>query len=351
MTDSGRLVVYGATGSTGRRVTEVAAAAGLEPVLAGRRRDALESMAAPHGLEVRVADLEPAALDSALEAAGVVVSCAGPYSLIGRPVADAAVRAGAHYVDFSGEPRWVQGLIDEVDRPARAAGTAIVPAVGGSTVGDLAAQLAARSLPRVEAITVGLRIVGMRPSSASIRSSVELVAGGAPVVDARVRRFEKAGGRTRDLPGGPGALFPSPDALLLGRVWPEAHCETYMQFPAFRFTGPAFAAAASGLSQPSILALTRRALAAARRPLSRLRGSGGRVVATAVAQGGGERSVARAFSDGIYDLTAVAAGVAIQHLLSADEPPSGVRSWGEVTGKAEAAAAEAGVRLTGPTLD
>ena len=345
MTDSGRLVVYGATGSTGRRVTEVAAAAGLEPVLAGRRREALEPLAALHRLEVRVADLESAALDRAIEGARVVVSCAGPYSLIGRPVADAAVRAGAHYIDFSGEPRWVQELIDEIDGPAGAAGTAIVPAVGGGVAGDLAAQLATRPLPRVDRITLGLRIVGMRPSSASVRSSIELVAGGAPVVSAGVTRFERTGSRTHEMPDGPGALFSSPDAQLLGRVWPQARCETYMQYPAFWFTGPAFAAAASGLSRPSILSLARKALAAARRPLGRLHGSGGRVVATAVAEGGGERSVARAFSDGIYDLTAIAAGVAIRRLLTAEDPPNGVRSWGEVTGEPEAAAAEARVRL------
>ena len=340
------LVIYGATGSTGHRVAGLAVAMGARPTLAGRRAAALERMAEEHGgLEVRVAELERSQLDRAFEGAKLVVSCAGPYSLIGRPVADAAVRAGAHYVDFSGEPRWVQELIDEVDGPARAAGTAIVPAVGGGVAAELAAHLAARPLEVVERLTIGLRIIGMRPSSASVRSSLELAAGGAPVVSAGATTFEKTGSRSREFPGDlPGALFSSPDAQLLGRIWPRAHCETYMQFPAFVITGRLFAAAGSGLRRPGLLGMARTGLAAASGTLARLQGSGGRVVATAMAEDRGQESAARAFSDGIYDLTGRAGWAVIDRLLSGGHPPSGVRSWCEIAGSGEDAAAAAGVR-------
>jgi short subunit dehydrogenase-like uncharacterized protein len=102
--------VLGATGSTGTRIAALAADAGVPTVVVGRRREALERLAHGTALEVRVSTPEPRALDEALAGANVVVNGVGPYSAFGRQVVEAAIRAGAHYVDFSGEPagcrRW-----------------------------------------------------------------------------------------------------------------------------------------------------------------------------------------------------------------------------------------------------
>ena len=55
-------MIYGANGYTGRLAAKEAVARGLRPILAGRRRDELEALGRELGLEVRVFDLEPAAL-------------------------------------------------------------------------------------------------------------------------------------------------------------------------------------------------------------------------------------------------------------------------------------------------
>src|SRR5207237_10935250 len=93
--------VLGATGATGTRVALLAAEAGLPLVLAGRNRAKLNVLAEElGGAEVRTIDLDrPASLDAALDGVGVVANCLGPATLTGRPVAEAAVRAGVHYVD------------------------------------------------------------------------------------------------------------------------------------------------------------------------------------------------------------------------------------------------------------
>ena len=58
---SGRILIYGATGYTGKLVTREAARRGLDVVLAGRDPQKLEAVAAEHGFETR-----PVALDEVL---------------------------------------------------------------------------------------------------------------------------------------------------------------------------------------------------------------------------------------------------------------------------------------------
>src|SRR5581483_3067941 len=192
---AGRLVIYGATGATGRRIASLAVEAGLTPVLCGRRRDALHDLAGRLGLTagsasgadcVRVADAaDPAALGAAFAGADVVANCSGPYTRLGPPVLDAAIGAGAHYLDCTGEPRWVQRIISAFEPRAVAAGVTVVPGIGLGIAHDLVARVASSACAsrpsEVSSVTIGVRIVGMRPSAASVRSTVEMLAGGAPV--------------------------------------------------------------------------------------------------------------------------------------------------------------------------
>src|SRR5262245_31434788 len=146
----GSLVVYGANGATGRRLVELAVGQGLRPVVAGRSREALEAIAAPHGLEVRVGTLEPGELDRVCAGAAAVVACVAPDTRRGIPVVEAAIRQGAHHIDCTGEPRYVQRLISEYDAPAREAGCMVVPAAGIGFCANLTARLAAAPMDRVD---------------------------------------------------------------------------------------------------------------------------------------------------------------------------------------------------------
>ncbi|TCC61200.1 saccharopine dehydrogenase [Kribbella pittospori] len=101
----GAVVVYGATGHTGRFVVEELLRGGVATVASGRDAGALEMLAAKWGdVGVRPAAVDDArSLDAALAGADVVVNCAGPFAVTGGPLVDAAVRAGIPYVDVAAE--------------------------------------------------------------------------------------------------------------------------------------------------------------------------------------------------------------------------------------------------------
>lgn len=144
-----RVVVYGATGTTGRLVAERLVARGLEVVLAGRDPARLRAQA--EALPVagwRAARPEDAAaLAAALRGARLVVSCAGPFVEVGEPVLAAAIEAGAHYLDTSGEQAFLRAAYERFDAPARRAAVCAIPGVGfESLLGDLAAGWAAAAL-------------------------------------------------------------------------------------------------------------------------------------------------------------------------------------------------------------
>ncbi len=141
------VAILGPTGFTGRLVVAAARRAGLDVRLVGRDREALDELA--RGEDVRVADARDlGALREALAGVQVVLSCAGPFLPLGPAPVEAAVAAGAHYLDTSGEQAWVALLYERLAGPAAAAGVVVVPAFGFDYVpGDLAARIAAERLP------------------------------------------------------------------------------------------------------------------------------------------------------------------------------------------------------------
>lgn len=122
MNTNKKVLVYGASGHTGRFVVDELVRRGLTPVVAGRAAERLVGYA---GLERRVFDLD--APDVA--GVGVVINCAGPFLDTAVPLARAAVAAGAHYLDVTAEQPAVQEVYREVDAAAREAGVAVVPAM------------------------------------------------------------------------------------------------------------------------------------------------------------------------------------------------------------------------------
>ncbi|MDV9188454.1 saccharopine dehydrogenase NADP-binding domain-containing protein [Streptomyces sp. SR27] len=144
--ESGRTVtVFGAYGHTGRFVVAELLDRGFVPVLSGRDADRLRTLAAARpGLDVRPASVDdPASLDRALAGAAAVINCAGPFAATGAPVIEAALRAGIPYVDVAAEIEANADTFATFGERARAAGTAVVPAMafyGG--LGDLLATAA-----------------------------------------------------------------------------------------------------------------------------------------------------------------------------------------------------------------
>jgi len=107
MTDTKPVVVYAASGYTGRLVCESLAKLGVPFVAAGRsqaRLDALALELREKGADcvARAAEHTPQGLRELLRGAKVVVNTSGPFSLLGREVVDAALDEGVHYVNSTG---------------------------------------------------------------------------------------------------------------------------------------------------------------------------------------------------------------------------------------------------------
>jgi short subunit dehydrogenase-like uncharacterized protein len=146
MTRAFDLVLFGATGFTGRLVAEVlhaassgprAREAGLRWALAGRDRARLEQLRGELGTQapVLVADAHDAGtLGALVRQAAVVVTTVGPYQRHGEALVVACAEAGTDYVDLCGEPLWMARMIDRLQAPAAASGARIVFSCGFDSI-------------------------------------------------------------------------------------------------------------------------------------------------------------------------------------------------------------------------
>lgn len=138
------VIVFGATGFTGRLVAEYLNTAygvggDFAWAMAGRSlarltqvRDALGIDAA---LPLRVADARDGAALAALVAqARVVITTVGPYQQHGEALVSACARAGTDYVDLCGEPGWMAQMIPRLQGPAAASGARIVFSCGFDSI-------------------------------------------------------------------------------------------------------------------------------------------------------------------------------------------------------------------------
>lgn len=181
-------LLYGANGYTGRLIARLAVERGLRPVLAGRNERELAEMAALLGLPYRAFALDDTrALDEAVRAAAVVLHCAGPFSRTYRPMVEACLRAGTHYLDITGEIEVFEALAALAER-ARATGVMLLPGVGFDVVPSdcLAAHLALR-LPSATRLTLAFAAVGGGLSRGTATTMIEnLDRGGAIRRDGRI---------------------------------------------------------------------------------------------------------------------------------------------------------------------
>lgn len=155
---AGRIVLFGATGFTGELTARALVARGAGPVLAGRSASKLAALAGElgGGLETRVADVaEPESVRATIERGDVLISTVGPFVRFGEPAVQAAVGAGAHYLDSTGEPSFVRDVFQRFGSGAEAAGCGLLTSFGadwvpGNLVGGLALRDAGETAARVE---------------------------------------------------------------------------------------------------------------------------------------------------------------------------------------------------------
>jgi short subunit dehydrogenase-like uncharacterized protein len=166
-----RIVVFGATGHTGRVVAERLVAAGERPLLAGRSAERVQELAERlGGLEWERADV--LRQNSVFALAGpdtVLISLVGPFAKWGDPAVRAAIAGPCSYLDSTGEPQFIRRVFEEFGPPAERAGAALVTAMGydfapGALAGALALEEAGEDAVRVD---VGYYTLGGGPAMAS----------------------------------------------------------------------------------------------------------------------------------------------------------------------------------------
>ncbi|GAA4765766.1 saccharopine dehydrogenase family protein [Novosphingobium ginsenosidimutans] len=137
------IVVYGATGYTGRLVAEYLAhhyqGKGPKWAMAGRSAEKLaevrDLIGAPADTPLVVANSDdPASMQALAESTRVVVTTVGPYQLYGEPLLKACVAAGTDYADLCGEPGWMREMIDAYHEQAKASGARIAFSSGFDSI-------------------------------------------------------------------------------------------------------------------------------------------------------------------------------------------------------------------------
>ncbi len=352
------IVVYGATGTTGTLVAHELYRRGFDLVLAGRDRGRLSGMAEKlGGLPVRQAQVhDQAALEAAVAGARAVVSCAGPFLVIGEPVLQAAIAAGAHYLDTSGEQAFIRDAYERYDSRARKAGVTAVPAFAFEVaLGDWAAARAA-ALVRdaagvddaepIDEVVVGYAVSGFRPSGGTVQSAVASLA--RPGVVWQEDRWERAapGARSRTLAFPPpfgardAVRIPSGEVVTVPRHVSARRVETFLAL-----SSSPVARAAAGLVGPllpllaaSPLGALVRSRAGAAPPPDESERSAARFAIVAEASHRFRRSRVSISGSDLYAISAVIVAEGIAHLTAVGAPPRGVIAPSELMDPVQALA-------------
>jgi short subunit dehydrogenase-like uncharacterized protein len=134
------VVVYGASGFTGRLVAEYLTQRGIKGwAMAGRSADKLaqvrDEIGAPADTPLIIADASmPETLTAMCNRARVIITTVGPYQLYGPELVAACAETGTDYVDLCGEPAWMREMIDAHEASAKKSGARIVFSCGFDSI-------------------------------------------------------------------------------------------------------------------------------------------------------------------------------------------------------------------------
>ncbi|WP_374589777.1 trans-acting enoyl reductase family protein [Novosphingobium sp.] len=188
------IVVYGATGYTGRLVAEYLAhhyqGKGPKWAMAGRSAAKLaevrDLIGAPADTPLITANSDdPASMKALAESTRVVVTTVGPYQLYGEPLLKACVEAGTDYADLCGEPAWMRQMIDQYHEAAKASGARIAFSSGFDSIpfdlGVFMLQKEAKArhgspAPRVKGRVRGMQGTFSGGTAASLTETMKAVA-------------------------------------------------------------------------------------------------------------------------------------------------------------------------------
>ena len=142
------VIVYGASGYTGRLICEYLREYNVPFVAAGRDKariqEALDKVPGIDTIEHEIVEVahDVAPLTELFTGAQVVCNTVGPFAQYGREVVEACLAAGCHYLDTTGEQDWLITCDDEYGQQMAAQGLLLAPGIAQMyTTSEIAAQL------------------------------------------------------------------------------------------------------------------------------------------------------------------------------------------------------------------
>ena len=169
-------LLYGAYGYTGELTARLAVEQGLKPTLSGRNEQKLREVAERYDLPYVVASLDD--VEAVLRDFPVVMHCAGPFSRTSRPMVDACLATGTHYLDITGEVPVFQACRAR-DQEAKDAGIMLLPGIGFDVAPtDCLAVWLAQQLPGATELHLAV-LAGGQLSHGTMTTVVENLTGGS----------------------------------------------------------------------------------------------------------------------------------------------------------------------------
>ncbi len=128
------LLIYGCYGYTGQLISKHAKEEGLRVTIAGRNEDKVKEQAKTLQLPYLAFDLENHKIvEEKIKDFKVVLHCAGPFSHTSKPMVDACLKTGTHYLDITGEYQVFEEIFKR-DTEALSAKVLLMPGVGFDVV-------------------------------------------------------------------------------------------------------------------------------------------------------------------------------------------------------------------------
>ena len=174
------LIIFGATGFTGKEVAKYLASCqltlhGKRPLhwaIAGRDRAKLEQLRLeiplknPSDLAIIIADTkDDASLGNMCKQAQVLINCVGPFRFHGLPVVEACIKNRCHYLDISGETQFIELCQLKYHRDAIDNNVLVIPACGFDSIpAEMGVQFLTRKARQkgleIESIESFMRVEG-----------------------------------------------------------------------------------------------------------------------------------------------------------------------------------------------
>jgi hypothetical protein len=183
MSEPRKVLVYGASGYTGKIIAESLAQRQIPFYMAGRNTARLEQarkiveerFGGPVDAQIVTASNNAEELRPLFEKVDVVINVAGPFMQMAWPVVETALECNCHYTDTTGEQDWTRAIGEKYGQAFADKGLLLAPATSYMwTAGALAAEVVLEN-KGIDSLDILYQIDHGLPSEASTQSFLRMV--------------------------------------------------------------------------------------------------------------------------------------------------------------------------------